>query len=160
MKKGDAIDDKYHILRYVGGGSVDKDDKTDEVVIIGNAFLSKPKDNNCPSYNWLEYFSGTTEDQVEAVRKSSRIDYGSTAVLVRLNIGEARAKVKAATEDNRIVEVIYDPLEAAENKPADPSHALMTNIPEKKEDDPEGEKIGDIIATCKLQIFPAKVAKA
>jgi hypothetical protein len=93
---------------------------------------------------------------VQQVRETARVTYRTTAKLVRLNVGQVRNHIAENTEDSRGITVIQDPLDAEGDKPADPSHALMTNIPD--EEHPEGELVGDLIAQCVLDIFPAKVA--
>jgi hypothetical protein len=150
--KGDAIPDPDHILRYVGGSHVDQSE-TGQPVVLGGGFIAKPRDNNSPSYNWLEYLKGTLLEQVAQVRASSRLSYGTKGKLVRLNVGTVRGHIKSNTEDQREVEVLHDPLEAEDDLSADPSHALMINVPD--EDDPSGELVGDLISQCILEIFPA-----
>ena len=51
--------------------------------------------------------------------------------------------------------VIQDPLEADTDRgyAADPSHALIHPVPDA--DDPAAELIGDLIAQCVLDSFPA-----
>jgi hypothetical protein len=152
--KGDPVPDPDHILRYVGGKHVDQDENGTPVV-TGGGFIARPRDDNKPSYNWLECLEKKTiEDQVQQVRNLARVTYGATAKLARLNVGKVRSHIAENTEDNRAVTVIQDPLEAEREMLADPSHALMTNSP--NEDDPEGERVGDLIAECVIEIFPAR----
>jgi hypothetical protein len=152
--KGDCIVDEDHILRYVGGSHIETaQDGTP--VITGGGFIAKPKDDNKPSYNWLECFTGALDDQVQKVRDLARVTYGSKGKLVRLNVGRVRCNIAENTDDNRAITVIEDPLDAEDDKPADPSHALMTNVPD--ENDPQGELVGDLIAQCVLNVFPAKI---
>ena len=149
--KGDPVPDPDHILRYVGGFHVEKDG-----TISGGAFIAKPKDGNCPSYNWLECLKGSLEERVQQVRDAARIKYGGTAVLVRLNVGQVRQFIRDEAEGHEVT-VIHDPLEPEETCPLpDPSHALMTNVP--NENKPQGELIGDLIRQCILEVFPAKAA--
>ena len=100
--------------------------------------------------------AGTRSLPVVVLLPSLRMTYGATAALARLNVGQVRNHIAGNTDDNRAVVVVQDPLEAEDDKPADPSHALMADIPD--ENDPEGEHIGDLIAECVLNIFPAKAA--
>lgn len=151
--KGDLIPDADHILRLVGGSHVDTDENGNPV-ITGGGFIARPRDDNKPSYNWLETFEGTVAEQVQQVRNVSRMAPGATAKLARLNVGEVRRHIEANTDESRVVTVIHDPLDEENGKAADPSHALMTNIP--TEDDPQGEQIGDLIAQCVIESFPAR----
>jgi hypothetical protein len=147
--KGDPVPDADHILRYVGGQHIE-----DDGTILGGAFIAKPKDNNCPSYNWLEFLEGSLEEQVQQVRNAARLTYGARALLVRINVGTVRTHI-AEGADGHAVSVIHDPRCEDEKYPdPDPSHALMTNVPD--ENDPNGELIGDLIRQCKLDEFPAR----
>jgi|GEM_PF-703311 len=150
--KGDPVPDEDHILRYVGGLHVDQDEDGTPVV-TGGGFIAKPKDVNKPSYNWLECLHGNLEAQVQQVRDAARLSYRAKARLAKLNVGRVIQHVRENTDDDRAVTVIHDPLEAENGYPPDPSHALMTNVP--GEDDPEGERVGDLIAECVCETFPA-----
>ncbi len=145
---GSAVPDKDHILRYVGGRHVDGK------VITGGGFIARPKDNNKPSYNWLECFPGTYQEQVQSIRNVARIKYGTTARLAKLNVGTVKKYVRKETPDDHAIEVLHDPLDKKNGLPEDPSHAVMTNIP--CEDDPKGEMIGDLIVDCVCDVLPAK----
>lgn len=151
--KGDPVPDEDHILRYVGGKHVDRDEEGNPVV-TGGGFIARPRDDNEPSYNWLECLNGTLEERVQQVRDAARISYGAKAMLAKLNVGRVMQHVRGNTDDDRAVTVIHDPLEAENGHPPDPSHALMTNVPD--EDDPEGERVGDLIAECVCDTFPAQ----
>jgi hypothetical protein len=152
--KGDPIPDEDHILRYVGGNHVDQDEDGN-LVVTGGGFIARPRDDNKPSCNWLERLDGTLEERVQKVRNVARISYGSKARLAKLHVGCMRQHVDENTDDNRAVVVIHDPLENQNGHPPDPSHALMTNVPD--ENDPEGERVGDLIAECVCNTFPARM---
>lgn len=154
--KGDPVPDPDHILRYVGGTHVDQDDEG-QPVIAGGAFIAKPKDDNCPSYNWLEILNGSLEERVQQVRDAARMKYGGTARLARLNVGQVRQFIRDEAEGHGVT-VIQDPLAADANYPEpDLSHALMTNVPDENE--PKGELIGQLIRRCIIDSFPAKLPK-
>ena len=89
------------------------------------------------------------------MRDAARINYGSTAKLAQLNVGRIVREIAAGKEDHCEITVIHDPLDVDNDWPADPSHALMTNVPD--ENDPEGELIGDIIANYVPKLYPAKL---
>ena len=155
--KDEPVPDADHILRYVGGTHVDADAEG-LPVIGGGAFIARPRDNNCPSYNWLEFLGGTLDQQVQRVRDvatSSGFQYGASAKLVRLNVGRVRQHVRENAEGHEVT-VIHDPLSQEERPPdGDPSHALMTNVPD--ENDPMGELVGDRIRQCIIDVFPARI---
>lgn len=151
--KGEAIPDSDHVLRYVGGRHLDLD-SDGQPIALGSGFISRPHERNSPSCNWLELLRGHLEDQVQQVRNAARVRYGATGRLARLNVGTITRVVAEGTQDGRAVTVVYDPLDAEGEWAADPSHALMTNVPDA--DDPEGELVGDLIANCVLESFPAR----
>lgn len=144
--KGATVPSSDHILRLISFQHVEEDGS-----IMGGGFISRPSENNMPSYNWMECFEGSISDQVASIRKRARIRYGGKAKLVRLNVGATCDLIAA---NGRAVTVIHDPLEEEGEYSEDPSHALMTNIPST--DDPERELIGDLICQCILQVFPAR----
>lgn len=151
--RGDPVPDPDHILRYVRPGFV-QDGLDGEEVLLGGGFISRPRDENNASYNWLEVLEGTLEERVQQVRTAARMGYGAKGRLARLNVGQVRQLIKDEAE-GREVTVIHDPLESEERYPLpDPSHALVTNIPD--ENDPQGELIGDLIRQCILDVFPAR----
>ena len=151
--KEDPVPEEDHILRYVGGRHIDQD-MEDNPVILGGGFIARPRDGNRPSCNWIECFGGSLEEQVQQIRDAARIDYGANARLARLNVGHVIVRVAADTESSREISIIHDPLDPEDDWIADPSHALMTNVP--GQDEPEGELVGDLIANCVLESFPAK----
>lgn len=151
--KDDPVPDEDHVLRYVAGRHVDYDEGGNPVV-TGGGFIARPKDDNKPSYNWLECLKGTFEKRVQQVRDAARISYGAKAKLAKLNVGCVIQHVRENTDDDRAVTVIHDPLEEENGHPPDPSHALMTNVPD--ENHPEGERLGDLIAECVCERFPAR----
>ena len=152
--KGDSVPPAHHVLRYVGGIHFDEDTEGN-TVINGAGFIAKPHEDNKPSCNWLEYLSGNLEQQIQRIRDTARIQYGATARLARLNVGCIIREVANGTESCLELMVIHDPLDVDDEYPiADPSHALILNVPNTN--DPEGELVGDLIADCVLQLFPAR----
>ena len=151
--KGDPIPEEDHILRYVGGRHIDRDTE-DRPVILGGGFIARPRDGRRPSCNWLECLRGNLEEQVQQIRDAARMVYGASGRLARLNVGHVIREVAFRTMENREISIIHDPLDPEGDWIADPSHALMTNVP--GEDDPEGELVGDLIADCVLESFPAR----
>lgn len=152
--KGNAIPQDDHVVRYVGGQHVERD-INDQPVMLGSGFIARPRDANNVSCNWLDCFGGSLTEQVQQVRDVARVKYGARGRLGRLNVGQVVRQIEAGTDGRREVEIIHDPLDAQGDWLPDPSHALMTNVPD--ENDPEGELIGDLIALCVLESFPARV---
>ena len=109
---------------------------------------------HCLSCNWLEYYEGSLSEQIQQVRNTTHLTYGATGRLVRLNVGKVIQEVAVGTKGSREVSIIHDPLDQENGRVANPSHALMTNVPD--ENDPQGELIRDIISNCIQETFPAK----
>ena len=151
--KGDPIPDHDHILRYIGAAHLDKDLDSGEWKILGSGFLSRPRDRNSVSYNWIEYYCGNLSDQITQIRQCTRLDYGATARLARLNMGKICQYLKKQMPERNAITVTHDPLEAGNGKPGDPSHALMHNV--LNNNDPQSEMFGDFIAHCVRDTFPA-----
>jgi hypothetical protein len=150
-ESGAPLDYDHHVLRYVGGRDCDVDKGTVE----GGAFLRKKKDTDGLSANWLECFPGSLEDQAAGVRRVARINYGSTAGLVRLNVGRSISFVRENHPEHLTLSFIHDPLPAEGKHAADPSHSLIKGGP--FEDAPDAELLGDLIAQCVVPpVFPAR----
>jgi len=122
--------------------------------VIGAAFISRPMENNSPSVNWLEILSTDVETAIAGVRAATTLTYRRNDRLARLNAGRVRRAVVAHGPAGWTVDVVHDPLEPADDRPADPSHALLTNVP--SESDLDRDLVGDLIARCVVDLFPAK----
>lgn len=147
----DFIPDENHILRYVKPSAID------DGVIGGEAFLGRYAGDD-PSVNWLEQFPGDLNNQISEIRKKARIEYKATGRLARLNVGKTRSHVLKETNNEHNLTVIKDPLEAENNFEEDLSHALMKGVPSIE--DMYGEYVGDLIAECIVDHYPAVLKKA
>ncbi len=142
--------DENHILRYVKPLAID------DGVIGGGAFLGRYVGDD-PSVNWVECFPGDLNNQISEIRGKARITYAATGLLARLNIGSTRSHVLKETNKKHNLTVIKDALEAKNNFEEDPSHALMKGAPSVE--DMHGEFVGDLIAECIIDHFPAVLKK-
>ncbi|WP_349369859.1 hypothetical protein [Salinarimonas sp.] len=122
--------------------------------MIGAAFISRPMEDNSPSVNWLEVLSADVETAIAGVRAVTRLRYGGRDRLARLNAGRVRREVAAFGPPGWPVDVVHDPLEPEGDWPADPSHALLTNVP--AESDLDKDLVGDLIARCVVSLHPAR----
>jgi hypothetical protein len=147
--KGEPVPDSDHVVRYVGARHIDGG------VIHGGAFLARQKEKG-PSVNWLECFWGGLQQQLAEVRQRTRLRYGASARLARLLVGNVRAHVAGNAPDGDAIAILQDPLDADPSfaVPADPSHAVMDGVPSA--DHPAGELIGDLIAQCIEDTYPAR----
>lgn len=146
--KGDPIPDSDHVLRYVRRSLIDE-----EGAPSGPAFLSRPRDDNSASYNWLEYYSGSDDERLAEIRKRRRLEYRPRDVLAKLNTHHVLSRLHEEFEDCGVA-IVHDPLDPDETYELDDqSHALMLNIPAKGE--ALGEAMGDLIAECVIETFHA-----
>lgn len=146
----DPVPDLHHILRYI------KPTGFQNGKVNGSEFLKKP-DHKGTSVNWIEYFAGNLENQIEEIRTRRRIEYRKNGGLVRLNVGTVKKFVGEETKkvlpNEVLLSIVQDPLKATKDYPEDLSHALITNVPTFK--DSQGEFIGDLIRQCVIDVHPA-----
>ena len=63
--------------------------------------------------------------------------------------------LRAVSEELDTLQIIHDPLDAAEGFPADPSHSQIVGMPSADTD--EALLVGDMIAECVSAMHPAVV---
>ena len=136
-----------HVLRYIRPTAVE-----DDGTINGSGFLKKP-DHKGTSVNWIEYFKGNLECQVDQIRRKARMTYAKTGLLARLNVGIICSHVLEKTANDYDLKIVKDPLEETEEDEEDPSHALIKGTPSIN--DLQGEYVGDLIVECIIDTFPA-----
>lgn len=147
---------KFHISRLLGGSFLHKDENGN-LFAQATGFLSKPKDNGKPSYNCLEKLADERDAQIKMVREVQRLQFGAKAKFAVLNVNDVLTKIETEIAPAKQVSVVYDPLEATAEYPEDPSHCVMTNIPEKTENlSPYDELYGDLIAECVIEFHNAR----
>lgn len=119
-EKDDLVPDSDHVLRYIKPSGIQDD------VINGSEFLKRPNEEEV-SVNWIEYFQGTLESQIEKIRQKARLTYARTGRLARLNVGQTCSYVLEETNRTFNLSVVKDRLpEDKENGfEEDPSHALI-----------------------------------
>ena len=130
--KGDPLPGEHHVLRYVGGSKIDGD-----TVAPAGFKASSPT----PSVNWLECVQGTVEEQIERVRRLVRIQVKPTARFAQLNVDVIRS---LAPE----LDVLEDPLPAAEGYDAAPCHAEIVGI--------KDEVVYSALAESVMALHPAR----
>lgn len=141
-----------HILRHV------KPTAFDEGRVQGAAFGWIPKGpDDGLSVNWIEHADGTTvEDKIALIRRLRRLTWKKTHKLAVLNVGRVRADLRVKMAElglNCSPDVVHDPLTATDMFPADPTHCLITGIPNN--DSPEAEAVFDALAACVESHVPA-----
>ncbi len=107
--KGDPLPDGDNVVRYVGGS------KLDDGVVLPEAF-----NDMLISVNWLEFQDASKIEQIARVRKVLRLKVGKTAVLAELKVAAIR---------DLDLDVLENPLEAANEWPSAPCHAEIVGTP-------------------------------
>jgi len=151
LRPGGSLPESDHALRYIRRKFIDRSANQ----ITGSAFLSRPAErNDGPSVNWMEFFDGDTNTRIEEIWRLRRVRYEKHALIALLNVGQTKGYVRDLAQ--REIDFVYDPLpeDAEQNKPADPSHAYLSNIPVSALDSPEAESIGDLIVHCVINSWP------
>ena len=144
---GDLIPDRDHIVRYVGASHID------DGVILHGAFRLRPGEDGL-SINWLECFADWSKaEQLDAVRRLSRLNMRPHGRLAELNVGEVKAQLRSVLDTLRFVQT---PLPADPPYAADPSHGDIFGLPPS--DDPDALLVGALIAECVQTLHPASVA--
>lgn len=145
MTCGDLPDDA-HIVRYISPSRVDENG-----VVNGKAFRLRPNENGL-SVNWLDFFADLGKsEQLNEVRRLSRLELRSNGRFAELNVGVAKQAVRAELPNLRF---IHDPLPAVDEYDADPSHSQIAELPPLS-DSQRSAMIGDMIARCVLNLYPA-----
>jgi hypothetical protein len=146
----EPIADIDHVVRYIKPTAIDADG-----LVNGSEFQlrSNRPDDVGVSVNWLEYFSNRSKlEQVNEVRRLVRLVTKRLGCYAELNVGGTRDYL--AKELSTIL-FVRDPLESEVNHPADSSHALIVGLPPGNT--PEAELVGDMIAECIVNKYPAIV---
>lgn len=144
MTAGD-LPDADHVVRYARFI-----DLLDDGTLNCSAFQLRKAESGL-SVNWLECFGDKTKSQqLDEVRRLIRLTMKRSGRLAELNVGQTRKKVDRLLDELRF---IHMPLDADENFEADPSHSEIVGLPPK--DSPEADMIGDLIATCVIEVHPA-----
>lgn len=138
-ERGVPVPDPDHVLRYVKPTHIDGDQ------INGDAFLRKPGED-APSTNWLEWFDPPPENQVSECRIAAglRLKFSKTGKLAKLRVEHTKAYVTQEDPNHLVLAFEHDPLDEEDEKPADPSHAIIRGVPEIGS--AEASLIGDLLA--------------
>ena len=142
---GTDLPDDDHVVRYAKPTTVREDGSVD-----GSAFRLRPSDKGL-SVNWLDYYQRLNKSQqLDKVRRSSRLVMRRNGRLAELNIGVTKRHVHARLKS---LGFIHAPLAAEGDYQPDPSHSEIRGLPPG--DSPEAALIGDMIAECVQTIHPA-----
>jgi hypothetical protein len=153
------IDNPAHRLtRFARRSQTDTRPDGSVVVTLSAFFWSKAgPDDLGLSVNWLDYFPGDLDAQLNAVRAAMHMSPNASDRLAILQVGQVRDSLRA--EAGLSITVIHDP--AVPNPPRypfpDPSHAVIAGLPNATLDGPTAQTIAAIIARdCVIEHVPAR----
>jgi hypothetical protein len=108
LKKNSPIPDDNHIVRQIPWTKLRKDENDNVIGILGEAFKMRESESYL-SANWLEYFSGSFDEQVISTIQEIR-----KCVTVKPKSGFAIGKVEAiknicSEKKNCKIRIVYSP---------------------------------------------------
>lgn len=140
---GAELRDEHHVVRYVKSTLVRDDGSVD-----GSAFRLRSGEIGL-SVNWLEHCANRVRsEQLEDVRRLSRITMRRRGRLAELNVGMTKRKTREAAR----VRFEHRPLSQECDYPADPSHCEIRGLPDGES--PQAALVGDLIADCVSRTYP------
>lgn len=145
--KGDDLPMGGQIVRYVKPSMIQEDGTPS-----GSDFRLRPNrpDEVGLSINWLEDIGSAKTNQLDNVRRASRLTLKSRGRFAEMNVGTVKLRVAKELDTLRI---IHDPLEAEGKFEPDPSHAQIIGLPPGESD--QALLVGDLIAECVVAMHPA-----
>ena len=139
------LPDSGHVVRYARPTAVREDGRVD-----GSAFRLRGGDTGL-SVNWLECFAPLTRpQQLDEVRRLSRIEMRQNGRLAELNVGAAKMHVR---QQLPVIRFVAAPLPKDDPYEADPSHSEIVGLPAGES--LEAALVGDMIAECVSTVHPA-----
>ena len=138
-----------HVVRYVKPSMIQEDGTVD-----GSDFRLRsgtPGETGL-SVNWLEAFEPGKDNQLNEVRRLSRLGLRPNGRFAEMNVGTV---MREASKEVGSLHIIHDPLEATGGLDADPSHAEIVGLPPGDSD--HAMLVGDLIAECVINMHPAIV---
>lgn len=146
--KGREIREDQRVARYVRPRLVHSTGHADP-----EAFVLRTRDDGIPedglSVNWLDAFPGGTRSQLEEVTRRLRLRVTRNGRFAEFVVGDLTTLLAAENVDGSVVRV---PLEAEDDYPEDPSHALVLGLPHPSTD--RATEVGAHLARAALLHFP------
>ena len=137
----DYLSDQDNIVRYVKPTSFHKGK------VNGDVFRLRPKEIGI-SVNWMEYFSGTKENQIKEINSLTRLKLNKNGKYAELNVGSV---CKVELERLECLKVRKSPLMETKDFKEDGSHC---EILVQALGDLDMALIGEKIAKCISNLHP------
>ena len=124
LKAGAYIPDEDHVVRHVKWGQLEKDCDDNVLGILPQAFVLRATEESL-SFNWLEYFDGSREDQLTNIKSdlSTRLNVGSKSFFCIGNVKNIKDKGKEFGATS--IRIAYAPTHG--NK----SHVALFRLPDE-----------------------------
>ena len=146
--KGREIREDQRVVRYVRPRLVHSTGHADP-----EAFVLRTLDDGTPeaglSVSWLGAFPGGTRSQLEKVALRLRLRVTSNGRFAEFVVGDLTTLLASENVDSSVV---HDPLEAEDDYPEDPSHALVLGLPPPSTD--RATEVGAQLARAARLHFP------
>ena len=152
--KGREIREDQRVVRYVRPRLVHPTGHADpEAFVDAGAFVLRTRDDGTAeaglSVSWLGAFPGGTRSQLEKVTLHLRLKVTSNGRFAEFVVGDLTTLLAAENVDSSVV---HDPLDAEDDYPEDPSHALVLGLPHPSTD--RATEVGAHLARAALLHFP------
>lgn len=150
--KGKLVPLHDHVVRYISLKHLDSS-PDGSLRVMRSGFVPRPTELGKVSCHWLEIFGDVEDESIQRIREVSRLRLRKSGKFAMLNVGEMLVSVSRCVDSCSDLSVLSDPLDRDENWPPDPSHAVISNVPDEK--DPQCDAVGDAIAITVLKLHPA-----
>ena len=152
--KGREIQEDQRVVRYVRPRLVHSTGHADpEAFADPQAFVLRTLDDGTPedglSINWLDAFPGGIQSQLEEVTRCLRLKVTRNGRFAEFVVGDLTTLLAAENVESSVV---HDPLEAEDDYPEDPSHALVLGLPHPSTD--RATEVGAQLARAALLHLP------
>lgn len=146
--KGREIREDQRVARYVRPRLVHSTGHADP-----EAFVLRTLDDGSLeaglSVSWLGAFPGGTRSQLEKVTLHLRLKVTGNGRFAEFVVGDLTTLLAAEKVDSSVV---HDPLDAEDDYPEDPSHALVLGLPHPSTD--RATEVGAHLARAAVLHFP------
>lgn len=147
---GNDLPDGAQVVRYVRPSHIRENGSA-----AGKAFRLREGEEGL-SVNWLDAFAGLSRaDQVNEVRRLSRLGVSRNGRFAELNVGVVKQAVGAELPDLPDLRFVRYRLPAEGALEADPSHSQVIGLPPYG--DLRSKVVGNLIARRVQELHPASV---
>lgn len=125
LNKGQQLSDEHHVMRYVPWTRLRRDGDDNVVGFLSSAFVLRAEEDAL-SVNWVEYFAGNHQSQIEASVKAfraSKLKVGDRSAFGVAVVGTVK---QLAQKSGKSIRVVFSPSDA------NPSHTSIQKLPREE----------------------------